>query len=149
MKKYVIYLFIFLSSTCFAANGFLMADLEEATALTNDTKVSGLIYSAAADFMDSLSQYRNSPISCDALLTSYQSIYTKLNSDVVQAIESDPSSKIKPIENDYDQDHQIEYQEHLQELIGLSQIILNIDAYKCILPPKPIEKTLLVNRDFG
>ena len=149
MKKYAIYLSIFLSSTCFAENGSLMTDLEEATALTNDTKTCGLISSAAAEFMDSLSQYRNSQISYDALSTSYQSIYTKLNSDIAQAIDSDPTSKIKPIENDYDQDHQSEYQAHLQELIGLSQRILNIPAYKCILPPTPNEKNLLVNGDFS
>ena len=149
MKKLVALSLILWSMVAIAAQGSMMSDMEEAKALANDSNASGVIHTASSSFSQYLDQYRSGSINHNILSMQYQVISMQLSTGVAKAIEDDTTGKIKPIALDYDTSHQTEYNEHLWALIGMAQSILEIPAYKCILPPYISGKDLLVNGDFS
>ena len=149
MKKFVALSLILWSMVAYSTQGSMMTNKEEAQALANDSDASGVIQSASSSFSQFLDQYRSGTINHNELSMHYQVICMQLSTGVAKAIENDTTGKIKLIALDYDTSHQTEYHEHLWALIGMAQSILEIPAYKCILPPYISEKNLLVNGDFS
>ena len=129
--------------------GSMLTTEEEATNLANNSKASSLIKKASSLYEVQLNAYRSKSITFDQLTTEYSTIFANLLTNIKSCIAADTTGLIQPIENSYDDNHQDEYLAHLKLLIGLSQNLLSLPAYLCLLPPNSDYTNLIKNGDFS
>ena len=113
-----------------------MTDAEEAQVISKDVTVSKLIRQASADYGLILKQYQSGSLPWDQLQIAHDKIFIDLTSAVKEQIESS-QGEIHVIASDYDEDHEVAFDQHVQLLLGLAQQNLGILASQVFMPPLP------------
>lgn len=129
--------------------GSLLTTTEEGSRLATHPQVKEAIVQSSQEYEKNLTLYRQGTFSYDSLETNYSSTFLALLNTIKSLIAQDTTGVISPIQNDYDTAHAAEYEDHLKQLIGMTQKELQIPAYQCLLPPKDSDKNLLINGDFS
>lgn len=113
-----------------------MTNEEEAEVLSLDLTAAALIQQASMDYTSLLQEYQSGSLTWDALKTSHDKIFT----DLISAIKLEmgrSQEKIHAIASDYDSEHQEDFDQHIQLLLGVAQKNLGIAAAEVFMPPLP------------
>lgn len=141
-----ILLYFFLCSLSFANIGQYsdllmgsgMTNDEEAQVICKDLNVTSLIRQASADYVVILTQYQSGSLTWDQLQSAHDKIFIDLLVEVKTQIESS-QEEIHAIASDYDKDHEEDFDQHVQLLLGLAQKNLGILANEVFMPPLPAD----------
>ncbi len=121
-----------------------MTDEEEALAISQDLVSAGLIQQASTSYTFSLKQYKNGSLTWDQLRALHDKIFIDLTKAIKSQIENSQGS-MHLIASDYDVEHEPDFDQHIQFLLGLVQKNLGISAEKVFMPPLPSTDSIYPN----
>jgi hypothetical protein len=125
-----------------------MTNDEEALAISQDLATGKLIQQSSSIYALSLIQYKNGSLTWAQLQEAHDKAFSNLTSAIKLQITTS-SQEIHAIASDYDKEHELDYDQHIQQLLGLAQKNLGITAEKVFLPPLPSKDTTYPNLITG